>query len=582
MTSIIEYLGLFFSLFSRAGINQRHLALVAFCYLLITIFDLLGLGAIFFFVSQFLGIQKQFAGIDWSGTFFGDRLFLLSVIPLIWLIKFAAVMFANRTIIHFSQDVAARLRQQIISSSFSAEYPRNEEAKLVAWVDTLTRQLSHAASGIIEPTLRGIFDLFLLFLVCAYLLWLSPITFLMLSAWLVAGVVLFDLAIRGPVRAKSYKYTVTSEKLTREFNDLASGFSEFWALRAYKFFHQRIQKKLAVTISNYVTFAVLSIAPRFFLEALLVSGIVLILFISEVVSVEREQILLSISIIGVGAIRLIPLISSVSLGINQLRYGYRTLENLLMFGSQTPSFPEPQIVDTPEAIRLESVGKRFEEKILFNKLDAEIMRGKCTIISGPSGCGKTTLAEIIAGLSAPSQGRVSFHYAKTRRQLQDKDARFKVGYVSQSPSAVDGSVFENITFLGDPGEIGNPDDRLSVAIRLSILTDVLESLPDGLATHIGGEHHKLSGGQLQRLAICRAIYQSNGVIVLDEPTSALDEKTELSFLESLHELKKDRILVIVTHSNRVIAEADYHICFQKCGDVIAATTVLPAGQTSQS
>ena len=560
--------------------KQRHLTLVALCYLLITIFDLLGLGAIFFFVSQFLGVEQQFSGTDWSGTLFGDRLFLLAVIPMIWLIKFAVVIFANRTIIHFSQDVAASLRQKIVFSSFTADYPRNETARMAAWVDTLTRQLSHAASGIIEPTLRGMCDLFLLFLVCAYLLWLAPLTFLMLAAWLVVGVVLFDLAIRGLVRAKGYQYTVTSEELTREFNDIASGFSEFWALRSYEFFHQRIRKKLIVIISNYVTVAVLSMAPRLFLEILLVSGIVLILFISEVLSLGREQTLLSISIIGVGAVRLIPLISSVSLGINQLRSGYRTLENLVIFDSQKPSLSKSPIVDLPDSIRLEGIGKSFENKTLFENLDSEILRGKCTVISGPSGCGKTTLAEIIAGLSTPSQGHVLVHYGRTQRQRQGKDASFKVGYVSQSPSALDGSLLENITFRSDPAGIEDVDDKLSAAIRLSILADVLEDLPNGLATHIGHGHYKLSGGQLQRLAICRAIYHSDGIIILDEPTSALDEKTELRFLESLDELKKDRILVIVTHSSRVIAEADYHICFRERGNVIAAATELPGGGTS--
>ena len=384
------------------------------------------------------------------------------------------------------------------------------------------------------------------------------------------------------MRAKGYQYTVTSEELTREFNDLASGFSEFWALRSYKFFNQRIRKKLVLIISNYVTVAVLSMAPRLFLEILLVSGIVLILFISEVFSHGREQTLLSISIIGVGAIRLIPLISSVNLGINQLRSGYRTLENLLHFDSQTTSLSEGLIVDASDSIRLEGIGKGFEDKMLFENLDAEILKGKCTVISGPSGCGKTTLAEIIAGLAEPSHGRVSVHSGKTRLQEQGTDASFKVGYVSQSPSAVNGSVLENITFRSDTGDIEVVDDELSAAIRLSIFTDVLEDLPNGLATYIGHGHHKLSGGQLQRLAICRAIYHSDSIIILDEPTSALDEKTELRFLRSLHELKKNRILVIVTHSNRVIAEADYHIRFRKRGEVITAVTELPAGGISSS
>ena len=308
----------------------------------------------------------------------------------------------------------------------------------------------------------------------------------------------------------------------------------------------------------------------------------LILFVSEVFLHGREQTLLSISIIGVGALRLIPLICSVNLGINQLRSGYRTLENLLHFDSQTTSLSEALIVDASDSIRLEGIGKSFEDKMLFENLDAEILKGKCTVISGPSGCGKTTLAEIIAGLTAPSHGRVSVHSGRTRRQGQGKDASFKVGYVSQSPSSVNGSVFENITFRGDPGDIEVVDDELSAAIRLSIFTDVLEDLPNGLATHIGHGHQKLSGGQIQRLAICRAIYHSDSIIILDEPTSALDEKTELRFLQSLHELKKDRILVIVTHSKRVIAEADYHICFKKRGDVIASANDLPVGDISST
>ena len=453
---------------------------------------------------------------------------------------------------------------------------------MTAWVDTLTRQLSHAASGIIEPTLRGICDLFLLLLVCAYLLWLAPITFLMLAAWLVVGVVLFDLAIKGLVRSKGYQYTVTSEELTREFRDLARGFNEFWALRAYKFFQQRIRQKLEVIISNYVTAAVLSMAPRLFLEILLVSGIVLTLFTSELLSFGRESTLLSISIIGVGAIRLIPLISSVNLGINQLRSGYRTLENLLIFDSQPPSFSKLPIVDASDAIRLEGIGKVFEDEILFENVNAEITKGQCTVISGPSGCGKTTLAEIIAGLAAPSSGRIVFHRGRARVEEWDDNIGSKVGYVSQSPSVIDGSVLENITFVSDQGSVEKHHDELFTAIRLSGFTDVLEDLPDGLATHIGDGRFKLSGGQVQRLAICRALYQGEGVIILDEPTSALDEDAELEFLKSLHELKENRHLVIVTHSSRVIAQADYHIRFHKGGNIVATTTELGKGRGART
>ena len=83
-----------------------------------------------------------------------------------------------------------------------------EVTHMAVWVDTLTRQLSHAASGIIEPTMRAMFDFLLLVLVCAHLLWLAPISFLVLATWL-AGILLIDLIIRKAVRRKGYIFTIT-------------------------------------------------------------------------------------------------------------------------------------------------------------------------------------------------------------------------------------------------------------------------------------------------------------------------------------------------------------------------------------
>ena len=81
MTSIFEYLRLFFDLLSKAGMKRWHLTMVAFCYLLITIFDLLGLGAIFFFVSHFLGVEHQPSGNEWSGIFLIIICFFLPSFP---------------------------------------------------------------------------------------------------------------------------------------------------------------------------------------------------------------------------------------------------------------------------------------------------------------------------------------------------------------------------------------------------------------------------------------------------------------------------------------------------------------------
>ncbi len=568
MKHIFEYLVRFFDLLSKAGTKRQTLAFVGICYFLITVFDLLGLGAVFFFISQFLGVKTSSSVDVQSFLPMPDWMLLLAAIPMIWFIKFCVVLLANRAIIRFSQDTAANLRQQIIYASFNAEYPRNEVAQMATWTDTLSRQLSYAASGIIEPTLRALCDLFLLLLVCAYLLWLVPATFLMLAGWLIMGMIISDLAIRRVVRNTGYVYTVTSENLTREFNEIALGFKEFWSLKSSKFFHQRIKNKLDLIITNYVSFAVLSMAPRLFLEMLLVSGIVLIILISEIMGFDQQKILLSITIVGVGAIRLIPLISSVNLGINQLRSGYRTMENVLLFDTQTsarPKTPQPRPI---VCLHLEEISKCYDQQIIFHSLDADINRGQCTVIFGPSGCGKTTLADVIAGLLPPSSGQINVSFSNGEiGSLKDID--LKIGYVAQFPSIVDGTVFENLTLSNKLDSHSHDQAKLTEAMKLSRFVDVLDDLPNGLMTHIGDGHQNLSGGQLQKLALCRAVYLSDDMLILDEPTSALDAESESRFVESLSALKENRILIIVTHSRRVMAAADRQISFTKRG-VLAA------------
>lgn len=562
MKQAFEYFFVFFQILHTAGAKRRSIVFVGFCYLAITIFDLIGLGVVFFFVSNFLGIETTpSAGIG-DFHFLNNSKLLLLAIPLIWLIKFIVVLIANRAIIRFSQEVASQLRQKILFSSLNEEYPKAEVTQMAAWVDTLTRQLSHAASGIIEPTMRAMFDFLLLVLVSAYLMWLAPIPFLVLATWLVVGILLIDLIIRKPIRRKGYIFTITSEELTNEFHGIATGFKEFWLLRAYGFFASRIKTKLDVIISNYVTFAVLGMAPRLFLEMLMVSGVVLILGFSELIGIEKEQILLSVSIVGIASIRLIPLISSINLGVNQLRSGYRTIENVIRFDATYGAPAQRNSVCLIKSLHVNGVSKGYNDTPILSRFSADFDAGKCTIVSGTSGCGKTTLLETIAGIIQPDSGELKVTLNDgSIHDLTSYD--LKIGFVAQSPTLVSGSVFDNIV-LGSVSLLDEKtSENLKKAIRLSGFDVVLKKLPKGLETILGKEGVNLSGGEVQRLALCRAIFGSDNVLILDEPTSALDSVAEKKFIENIDELKKERVLIIVSHSDRIINKADNHITFER-------------------
>ena len=154
----------------------------------------------------------------------------------------------------------------------------------------------------------------------------------------------------------------------------------------------------------YSRFSVLNMSPRLFAEFLIVTGIVCSLLIAEWLQLPRDETITSISVVGFATLRIIPLINSVNLGVNQLRSGSRTLENIqgLLNESDARNVVRPK--GRLISIESENISK-VRELTLFSDLSISIKRGIPTAIVGRSGCGKSTLIEIISGLTEPDTGR---------------------------------------------------------------------------------------------------------------------------------------------------------------------------------
>ena len=163
-------------------------------------------------------------------------------------------------------------------------------------------------------------------------------------------------------------------------------------------------------------------------------------------------------------------------------------------------------------------------------------------IFGESGAGKSTFLNILLGLFKPSSGEVLINNQNINNDINGWFSH--VGYVDQETVILNNnSILENVAF-GDE----NPDLDLfySVIKKVKLLNYVskLEKKENTILTEFG---KNLSGGQKQRIGIARALYQKPKVLLLDEPTSALDEANELEIFQYLKELKRDMIIIMVTH-----------------------------------
>jgi ABC-type bacteriocin/lantibiotic exporter with double-glycine peptidase domain len=172
---------------------------------------------------------------------------------------------------------------------------------------------------------------------------------------------------------------------------------------------------------------------------------------------------------------------------------------------------------------------------------------------GTNGSGKTTLLDLVSGLLEPQAGHIEVDGVRldsaNRRAWQAN-----IAYVPQQVFLLEATLAENIAFGSAPAQIDR--ERLEAAARSACLADFIADLPRGYGQTLGTGGRGLSGGQLQRLAIARALYRNASLLILDEATSALDVESESELAETLNSLRSGRTVLIIAHRPGVLRHCD--------------------------
>ena len=173
-------------------------------------------------------------------------------------------------------------------------------------------------------------------------------------------------------------------------------------------------------------------------------------------------------------------------------------------------------------------------------------------IVGPSGSGKSTLVKVLSGLYSPSEGEVLLN-GKNIKELSQNSIRQKVSMVNQNPAIFNMSLKENILM----NKTGVSDDTFLKAVDDARVDEIIQTLPMGFETQISEGGMNLSGGQMQRIAIARAIVNQPELMIMDEPTSALDNISENYIMNRVKEYNFPCVVVshrlnTIQHFDRVI------------------------------
>ena len=353
--------------------------------------------------------------------------------------------------------------------------------------------------------------------------------------------------------------------------EMADIFREMFVLSKQNFYLSRFVEAKKLSARTLVTLQILKSLPRYITESGLIIG-ALLFVVWQLSQGSLSEALLALGIFLAGSLRIMVSLLPLQQVWNELRVMQNWVEmaqGILVQLRDTPELFDSGIYgndnerafDTPDVdsgrapdVLLEGVTFVHQGKIepTIRNLSMEVKGGSTVAIVGPSGAGKTTLVDLMLGLYEPLEGTVlidSLSPPEVRTQFPGSFA-----YVPQKPGLVSGSIADNVALGFERVDID--EERVWESLRKAQLATLVAELPDGIHSSLGAHSDGLSGGQIQRLGLARALYSSPRLIVLDEATSALDAATEASITEAIANLGSETTVVVIAHRLSTIQNSD--------------------------
>ena len=408
-----------------------------------------------------------------------------------------------------------------------------------------------------QDTLPCILQLLAVIIYMFYLDWSLTISTFVLAPIIVISVNSFGRRV-----------LLASEKSQESTSDLAgligesiNGISTIRAFAAENWIKSRFNKRLNINKkAKYKTLKLLAFQHPVvgFIEAF---GILAILGLG---AIRINLGLLSseeFSSFFAAILMLIDPISHISTNFNDYKQAEASLKRLKILNLE-PIEEDVKNLDTISNIegKIEFRGVNFEYKKdnqVLKNINLEISKGEVTAFVGSSGAGKSTMMALILKFIAPSNGEI-FIDDKNLNLLRAKDIRTKIALVQQQPFLFSGRIIDIIKM----GRNFNKEKVIESA-KIANAHKFIQNLPNKYETTISERGSNLSGGQIQRIAIARAILGNPSILLLDEATSALDAESESEVQEGLNRAMKNRTVIIIAHRLATTQEADKIVVFDK-------------------
>ncbi len=478
--------------------------------------------------------------------------YLILTIFIFFLLRYIFLNYLALKLYSFIGDANMLISEKLLRIYLSKNYKWHTNYDKSDFLQILTRDIENFCGN----TLYG-----LLFILSELFLFTGVVIFLLVFEARIFFVLLIVSAIFFPalyVFSKKYSYNLGKKYrdnqnfLLKTINESLSGIKELilynWKDKVTHNFSLG-QKKVVKSAAVYGSLQDIS---RYTLEIFAIILFLIFIYYLNLNS-DGETNIITIGIFSAALFRLMPIMNRISTYAQRLKFGMSAADKIVEFYKyDIEKNDNTKDLEFEDNLILKNVSYEYEKnkEPILKDINLKINKNEIIGIVGESGVGKTTLTNIIMGLLKPTNGEILVDGVNI---IKDKMSIGKnIGFVPQNFFSINSSILNNIVFFERKINLRN----LIFAIRNSLLIGTILEKKLSLKSDLGNNSLKVSGGQLQRINIARALYRKPKILILDEPTSSLDEKNQKLFEQILVSLKNKMSIIVITHNLKFSSEFD--------------------------
>tara|TARA_B100002019_G_scaffold278914_1_gene280260 strand:+ start:650 stop:2377 length:1728 start_codon:yes stop_codon:yes gene_type:complete len=341
------------------------------------------------------------------------------------------------------------------------------------------------------------------------------------------------------------------------FTNIINNFREILLTGKTGLYFSKFSDSLKVIAKMDAIRAALQRSPQLIFETLGITGLIIIIYYLLNINASTTKIITVCTFFAAVSYRAIPSLHKILFFHYNVKY-YKPIFNEITneIDIENKIQYHDEKFNIKNNLELKNIFFKYDESKnhILKNLNIKVNLNSSIGIFGKSGSGKTTFLDILSGLVTPSEGLISIDDQPVNNNYLRRKLQNNISYISQRTTVIRDNLLNNVCFGIEEKNIDF--EKYNQALEICELKNVEKDF-NNKEKEVSDFGKNISGGQLQRIGIARAIYQNKEILIFDEATNALDEQLEKTIVSKLLKLKNNKIIIFVSHNQELLKKFDY-------------------------